>query len=160
MILSQPMENHLKLTLSGQLQERRNALNQREALLAAVREGMFKSGEGHSDRLRMLADSIPQPVWITSAKAEFGRMEVAGYTLESAALNEWVSRLATHALMRDLKLSTVVVENKTSAPPAQAAPQVPTSAARAGVPLWSFNLVNVEPTPVLPASAPVPGAKP
>jgi Tfp pilus assembly protein PilN len=148
--------------LTGQLQERRNALAQREVLLAAVREGMFKPGEGHSDRLRMLADSIPQPVWITSAKAEFGRMEVAGYTLESAALNEWVSRLATHALMRDLKLSTVVVENKTTAL-VHAASQATSSAVRSGVPLWSFNLVNVEPAPVVPAApsvAPNQGAKP
>jgi Tfp pilus assembly protein PilN len=141
--------------LTGQLQERRNALTQREALLAAVREGMFKPGTGHSDRLRMLADSIPQPVWITSAKAEFGRMEVAGYTLESGALNDWVGRLATHALMRDLKLSTVVVENKTSAPV-----QAASSALRSGVPMWSFNLVNVEPVPVVTAPSPAPGAKP
>lgn len=145
--------------LTGQLQERRSALTQREALLAAVQEGMFKPGAGHSDRLRMLADSIPQPVWITSAKAEFGRMEVAGYTLESAALNEWVGRLATHALMRDLKLSTVVVENKTSAP-VQAPSQAASSALRSGVPMWSFNLVNVEPVPVVAAPSTAPGARP
>lgn len=147
--------------LAGQLEQRRAALAQREALLAAVREGMFRPGEGHSDRLRMLADSIPQPIWITSVKAEYGRMEVAGFTLESAALNDWVARLSTHALMRDLKLSTVVVENKTSTPTsAQSASQTASQVARVGVPMWSFQLVNVEPARALPAASPASGAKP
>lgn len=147
--------------LLAQLQERRTAVTQREILLDAVHQGMFKPGEGHSDRLRMLAQSIPEAIWITGAKADQGRFEVTGFTLESAALNEWVGRLSTHALMRGLKLSMVDVENKTETIAKSADLATPGVTARSGVPRWSFVLVNQEPPPVThSANASAPGAKP
>jgi Tfp pilus assembly protein PilN len=117
--------------LVAQSQERRRAVEQRKLLLQALQQGMFRPGEGHSDRLQLVARSIPAPVWVTEVKADASRFELTGFTLEPSALNEWVSKLALSPLMQGLKLATVKVEN-TAAPP------------RA---VWSFNLVSVQPPP-------------
>jgi Tfp pilus assembly protein PilN len=132
--------------LIQQAQERRTAVLQREKVLLEVQQGMFKTGEGHSDRLLLVARSIPAPVWVTSVKVDAVRFEVAGFTLEPAALNDWVAKLAASPLMRDLKLSTVTVENtaagKVAVPASANAAATAGKAARA---IWSFNLVNLEP---------------
>lgn len=120
-----------------QLQERRNTVKEREKVLAEVRQGMFRPGEGHSDRLLMVAKSIPPTVWLTSVKADSARFEVGGFTTEPAALNDWVARLAINPLMRDFKLSTVTVEN--------AAASVPGGSSTRARAIWSFSLVNLEP---------------
>jgi Tfp pilus assembly protein PilN len=142
--------------LLQQLQDRRIAVKEREKVLAEVQQGMFRQGEGHSDRLLMVARSIPAPVWLTSVKVDSARFEVAGFTLEPAALNEWVAKLAANPLMRDLKLSTVTVENTAAAQIAvpAGASVAPNARNAAGRTIWSFNLVNLEP----PAF--VAGAKP
>jgi Tfp pilus assembly protein PilN len=131
-------------------------VKEREKVLAEVQQGMFRQGEGHSDRLLMVARSIPAPVWLTSVKVDSARFEVAGFTLEPAALNEWVAKLAANPLMRDLKLSTVTVENTAAAQIAvpAGASVAPNARNAAGRTIWSFNLVNLEP----PAF--VAGAKP
>jgi Tfp pilus assembly protein PilN len=125
--------------LLAQLQERRNAVSQREAVLEAVERGMFRAGEGHSDRMRMVSRSIPAEAWITELKMDTSRFEVTGFTVEPSSLNDWVRRLSADPLMRNLKLSAVKVENKV--------------AAKGGV--WSFNLTSLE-----PVATPVAGGKP
>lgn len=157
--------------LVSQLQERRNAVMLREALITAVGQGMFKPGQGHSDRLLMLSQSIPPSVWVTQVQVDEGRFEVAGQTLEPAALNEWVAKLATYPLMQGLKLSGVSVQNISQrgsdalgravgqvVPAAGAATSAPAPAAPVRA-MWSFKLVNLQPAPApAPAPAPVKGA--
>lgn len=146
--------------LEALLGERRNAVLQREMLKEALNEGMFRPGWGHSDRLSWVAKSIPAPVWITEVKMDGTRFEVSGFTLEPAALNDWVQKLSTSPLMQGLKLATVKVQNATAATlavpeSAASAPQVPAR------PVWSFNLVSVEPPSFAPAAtASTPGSKP
>lgn len=149
--------------LIAQLQDRRNAVKQREVVVEAVQQGMFKPGEGHSDWLLMVSRSIPSMAWVTGVKLDAGRFEVDGFTLESAALNEWVSKLAASPLMRHLKLTTVTVENKASAIAtalATAPAQVASQPLASGRPVWSFNLTNLEPPAPLPAAAASAGGKP
>jgi len=167
--LSRAQAGPVDPTLLAQLQERRNAVGQRETLVDAVKQGMFKPGEGHSDRMLMMSRSIPASVWITTLAVDRGRLEVGGYTLETQSLNEWVDRLAKHPLMRDLKLSAVSVENKSDVRAkvvdvlaGTSGAATPTAAA-VGLarPVWSFKLVNLEPPPLLPArAASAMGAKP
>jgi len=147
--------------LLAQLQTRRNTLAQREKLREALKEGMFRPGWGHSDRLNWVARSIPAPVWITEVKMDGARFEVTGFTLEPAALNDWVDQLAVSPLMQGLKLSAVKVENATAAR-VTAAPGVPASASAVPPrPVWSFNLLSVEPVAMAVASAAsAPGSKP
>jgi Tfp pilus assembly protein PilN len=148
--------------LQQQLQERRKAVQQREQLLGALQDGLMRPGEAHSDRLLLVARSIPPSVWVTEIKADTTRFEVSGFTLESAALNTWVGTLAGSPLLRSLKLATVKVENTVAAQlkvPVVAAATTPASAAAPTRAVWSFNLVNVEPPAPMVATTPV-GAKP
>ena len=130
-------------------------------MLVALQEGLLRPGEAHSDRLLLVARSIPAVVWVTEVKADSTRFEISGFTLESAALNTWVGALAGSPLMRGLKLAAVKVENTQAAQlnvpvTAAAASASPSVATRA---VWSFNLVNVEPPPAVSAISPN-GAKP
>jgi Tfp pilus assembly protein PilN len=131
--------------MQAQLQTKRTELAGREQLREAMKEGLSSPGRGHSDRLAMVASSIPQPAWITGVKADSNHFEVSGFTLEPSALNAWVARLTASPLLSGLKLATVQVENATA--PGAAAPRQ----------IWSFNLVS-ETAPRLPA--PTAGVKP
>jgi len=148
--------------LMVQLQDRRAAVIQREQLLAALQQGISRPGWAHSDRLQWVARSIPAPVWVSEVRVDGGRFEVSGFTLEPAALNDWVAKLGASPLMQGLKLATVKVESATVAPVrvpgAVSAASAPATPVR---PVWSFNLVSVEPPPVDAAKAPgAPGSKP
>lgn len=120
--------------LLQQLALQRKAVEERKQLLVALGQGMFQPGEGHSDRLALVANSIPQAAWVTEITAENGRFEVAGQTLDTGVLTGWVEKLALSPLMRGLNLSAVKVESVTGL----------------GHPVWSFNLAH------LAASAPAP----
>ena len=150
-------------TLLTQLTERRNAVAQREKLREALKEGMFRPGWGHSDRLSWVARSIPAPVWISEVRMDGARFELSGFTLEPSALNDWVDKLSVSPLMQGLKLATVKVEKAAAAtitvPSAAAsAASAPAAPARA---VWSFTLVSVEPLANIPtATVSAPGSKP
>ncbi len=139
-----------------QLKSQKALLAQREQLQAALRQGLLQEGMGHSDRLQLIARTIPAPVWVTELKTDSARFEVTGFTLEPSALNEWVSRLSASPLMQGLKLATVQVENTAMSPararadqPAAAVPLVAASGMAAQRAVWSFNLVSA-----LPQAAP------
>jgi Tfp pilus assembly protein PilN len=133
--------------LSQVLQARRTELLQREKLLDELQQGLFRPGWGHSARLQLLAQSIPAQVWVTDVKANDVQLEVSGFTLEPAALNNWVGKLAASPLLKDQKLATVKVENATAAMVKAGA----TTAAPAPRPVWTFNLVNAVGKPTLEA---------
>lgn len=145
------------------LTERRNAVAQREKLKEALNEGMFRPGWGHSDRMAWVARSIPAPVWITHMRMDGTRFEVSGFTLEPAALNDWVDKLSVSPLMQGLKLATVKVQNATATTPAVPAAAASTASAAAAPAraVWSFTLVSVEPVAHAPAApASTAGARP
>ena len=148
--------------LVAQLEVQRNAVTQRRKLQEALQEGMFRPGWGHSDRLTWVARSIPDPVWITNVQMDGSRFEVTGFTLEPAALNDWVDKLATSPLTRGLKLATVKVEAATVT--TGAVPSVAASTGSAPAtpvrPMWSFNLVSMEPIAAVALAASAPGGKP
>ncbi len=131
--------------LLAQLQSLRLVLTQRTQLRDALRQGLFEPGWGHSDRLALLAQTIPAQAWVTEVKMDAHRLEVTGFTLETAALNDWVEKLAIAPLTQGLKLSSVKVE---SAPTPAAL--LPTSGASAPLSggvrqVWSFQLVSATP---------------
>jgi Tfp pilus assembly protein PilN len=110
------------------LQAARLQLAQRTRALAEVREGLLVPGRGHSARLQVVAQSIPPQAWVTGVLADATQMEVSGFTLEPAVLNDWVDKLAKSPVMSGQQLSRVKVERATAAPD--------------GRPLWSFRLVS------------------
>ena len=134
--------------LLQQTQDTRNALAAREKLLAALRDGLLAPGFAHSDRLRWVASSIPEPVWVTRVKMQEGRFEVMGYTLEPSALNDWVAKLSASPLMHGLRLADVKVENTSQM---AVTPDKPVAG---GQSTWAFTLVSTEPPPPIPPASP------
>lgn len=126
-------------TLTKDIQSRQAELLQREKLLEELQRGLFRPGWGHAARLQLLAQTIPAPVWVTEVKADESQLEVSGFTLETAALSDWVAKLAASPLMQGQKLATVKVENATAPMVKPAASSAVTSSPR---PIWSFNLVS------------------
>lgn len=132
--------------LLRELQDKRSAVLEREKVLQAVRAGLFRAGEGHSDRLLLLSRSVPDDVWITSVRADGNSLEVAGFTLDPASLNAWVARLGQSSLLQGQQLSGVKVSYVSDAAAARAKPT------------WSFSLQSQLPQPA--SGEPTPGAKP
>lgn len=123
-----------------ELETRKTELQQRELLLQELKRGLLREGYGHAARLQLLARSIPAQAWVTEVRADDLRLELSGYTLEPAALNGWVARLADSPLLEGQQLSVVKVERvSTEARPG--APAAPVLPAVAG-PLWSYTLVT------------------
>ncbi len=121
----------IEAALTQELQGRKTELLQREKLMQDLQRGLFRPGWGHSARLQLVAQSIPAQVWVTEVLADNNQLEVNGFTLEPAALNGWVSKLAASPLLQGQKLATVKVES------ASAALLKTTSR-----PMWSFRLVS------------------
>jgi len=157
--------------LQQEIKTRRATLQQRDSVLAALSQGLFEPGQGHAARLQLVAQSIPSVVWVTQIKADEQHLEVGGYTLEPAALNQWVRQLAASPLLRGQALSTIQVESvkpESVVLPAAGEPLPVAAKSQAGAaavasaspvslpPMWSFSLLSN----VRPVSVPVAGAKP
>ena len=145
--------------LLREVQDQRALIQQREKMLQQVSLGLFQPGDRHSDRLQLLARSIPADTWVTRVKADSAVFEVSGYTLDTGSLNDWVTRLGQHPLMRGLKLDTVAVNLVPEAPGAAAKVAAASAPASAVRPMWTFTLLSVAPAPGTEASPPS-GAKP
>ena len=152
----------LEAALAQQLQGQKLDLQQRQSLMEALQRGLFRPGWGHAARLQLVAQSIPAQVWVTELKADDNQLALTGFTLEPAALSDWVRGLAASPLLEGQKLSTVKVEHASaallktlgnaSAPVVSAASSATSAAAR---PMWSFSLVSA-----LGKPAPAARAKP
>ena len=136
----------LEAALAQQVQGHKLDLQQRQSLMEALQRGLFRPGWGHAARLQLVARSIPAQVWVTELKADDNQLALTGFTLEPAALNDWVGKLAASPLLEGQKLSTVKVEHASAAvlktlggTPAPAAVVAAASTAR---PMWSFSLVS------------------
>jgi len=133
--------------LLQELAQHKLLLQQREQLLLALNQGRFQPGRGHSDRLRLVAQSIPSVAWVTHIRADEQLLEVGGYTLEPAVLNDWVGQLGSSALLAGQALSTIKVDSvKPDAALFNSALLSPPAAPQAGGPawpaLWSFSLLS------------------
>jgi Tfp pilus assembly protein PilN len=133
--------------LVKELQERRNELLHRQQLLFELRRGLTREGWGHSARLQLVAQTIPPQVWVTEIKADDVRFELSGFTLEPAALNVWMARLAASPLLQGQQLSTVKVERavmeiRDGGATVAVAPGAMDAARSAGPAVWSFTVVS------------------
>lgn len=139
--------------LVQELQARQGELERRQALLAELKRGLLRDGQGHAARLQLVARSIPPQAWVTTIKADAQSLELGGYTLEPAALNGWMERLAQSPLLQGQQLSVVKVERVATDGRSPGAAPAPLLARAAGMPLWAYTLV----TAAAPATT---GAKP
>jgi Tfp pilus assembly protein PilN len=140
----------LESPLAQELRQRKLELQQRQSVLEALSQGLFAPEQGHSARLRLVAQTIPAVAWLTQIKADDQLLELSGYTLEPSALNDWVSKLAASSLLQGQNLNTVKVEGimpantlVPSAPgSAASATTGPSSAPDAKPAMWSFSLLS------------------
>ena len=152
--------------LQQQLQAKRTELAQGQQLIQALRQGLAEPGAGHSDRLRLLASTIPDQAWVTSVQADAGQMDIAGFTLDPAVLNDWLGRMAASPLLQGLRLAAVQVENvaQSAAPMPGGTNLMPAGAlatAQAAIgprAAWAFRIVHSS----APSMSPTPeqGSKP
>jgi Tfp pilus assembly protein PilN len=150
----------LEPALLQELQEKRRTVQERQQVLQAMSLGQFKAGAGHSDRLLLLARSIPADVWVSSLHADSANFEVAGFTLEPASLNAWVERLGQQPLLLGLQLGAVKLDYVAQAAPAPVgAGAAAAASAPVAKPRWSFSL-HSQAQPPGAAAVPIPGAKP
>ena len=134
--------------MTQDVQARRAELQQRERMLGELRRGFLQPGMGHAARLKLVAQSIPANVWIAGMTADDGQLEVNGYTLDPAALNDWVARLSSSPLLDGQRLAAVKVDaTRPEAGKADAVGATPRQ-------VWSFSLVSALSKPQSPASAP------
>lgn len=131
--------------LVQELQTRQAELGQRERLLAALRRGLLREGQGHAARLQLVAQTIPAQAWVTAIRADETRLELGGYTLEPAALNGWMAQLAQSPLLQGQQLSAVKVERIPEQGRTAGVLPASVGARAAGVPLWSYTLVTTVP---------------
>lgn len=125
--------------MTQEVKQKMLALEQRQRVLAVLSQGLFQPGRGHAAHLQLISQTIPAVAWVTQLKTDEQLLEVTGYTLEPAALNDWVSRLAASSLLQGQTLSTVNVESvKPGATTMASAVSAPASQATQ----WSFNLVS------------------
>ena len=113
--------------LSQALLAWRAELAQREHILLALQQGMFEPGWGHSAQLQLIANSVPSQLWVTQVKADDKQLEVSGFTLDPAALNDWMHQLARNPL---LDSQTPVVLKVEAVNPIQSKA------------VWSFSLLS------------------
>lgn len=124
---------------------------QRLALLASLGgEGQRKPGQHHSDLLALVARSLPESAWISELHYTPGRLELAGGTLDTAALRPWLSQLAAHPLLAGQELTALRVD-RLGAPGADAGDALTGDGgaplAQAKLPVWSYRVVSAPANP-------------
>jgi len=116
--------------LVQELEASRRELLQEEQTARQRHQGLLRPGWGHAARLRLVAQSIPAQVWVTTMSINQGKFKIEGFTLEPAALSEWAGALAANPLIEGQKLSSINLQEAGKA-------KFKTSR-----PVWSFNLVS------------------
>jgi Tfp pilus assembly protein PilN len=114
--------------LQQQLAQARKALAERRALLATRDASHGGAGTDHGEVLRLLAETIPDTLWLTEVKRAGHRLELAGVALQPQALQPWLAQLSRHPLMAGAPLRAIKVERS--------------DGAAAGAEAWSFRVVS------------------
>lgn len=109
------------------------AIEQQRAQVDELARGRVAQGHSHAAVLKLVAQTVPAPVWLTELRLLEGRLELSGMTLQPQALNPWLAELADDPRTAGQRLAAVKVERR-------AAAELP-----AGVEAWSFNLVSTAP---------------
>lgn len=120
--------------------QRQTQLKQRQKMLETLQQGLVRPGWGHAARLQTVSQTIPSAVWVTHLKATDRLLEVAGFTLEPSALNDWEARLGQSPLFQGQALSSVKVDSVKTDTTAAATTVKP--------PMWSYTLQSTLATPV------------
>ena len=98
--------------LQQELAQARQRLAERQQLLAELAPTAGLPAAQRSALLKLLAHTVPAPVWLTDVRMADGRVEIEGLTLQPEALQPWLARLSAHAALADQALRAVKVERR------------------------------------------------
>lgn len=138
-------------TLDGQIALLKQQMASQSELLQSLTTGQRPAGQRHSDLLALLANTVPESVWLQSLRWQAGQLDLSGGTLDPAALRAWVAQLQTQALLQRITVSEVRLElvNATAANTGDSGIasrlQLPPGAAQ-GRPVWAFQVRGVAPS--------------
>lgn len=125
--------------LQQQLKSMQDALEQQRLSFKDMHLGRTVGNRTYSAILKLVAETVPPPVWVTDVTVSIERLEITGMTLEPGALQAWSTRLSGHPLLQGQRLAAVRVERAPwHAPPAASG----ASNAPALRDAWSFTLVT------------------
>ena len=96
-------------------------------------QGLALEGRSHSAWLRLLAQTVPGPVWLTEVKLGDKGVQISGQTRQPEALRPWLVTLSGHPLAGGHAFAAVQVERGTAA---------------SGNELWSFQVAGGAPAGV------------
>lgn len=96
--------------LQLELTAARKALQDKQLMLDELAPAADAGGASRAELLHALAQTVPEPVWLTEVRLGEGRVEVAGMTLQPEALRPWLDRLAALPALEGLTLRAVKVE--------------------------------------------------
>jgi len=97
-------------------------------------QGLALEGRSHSAWLRLLAQTVPGPVWLTEVKLGDKGVQISGQTRQPEALRPWLATLSGHPLAGGHAFAAVQVERGTAA---------------SGNELWSFQVAGGAPAGVV-----------
>jgi Tfp pilus assembly protein PilN len=105
-------------------------LAQRRQLRDGLALGLAREGHSHSAWLRLLAQTVPGPVWLTEVRLGDKGVQISGQTRQPEALRPWLQTLSGHELAGGHAFAAVQVERSTAA---------------SGGELWSFQVAGGAP---------------
>ena len=86
------------------------ARKDRQQRLAELSRGLVAEGQEPSALLRMLARTVPAPIWLDDVRYAEGRLEVAGHTLQPEALPPWLAKVSADPVASAQPLALLKVE--------------------------------------------------
>ena len=102
-------------------------LAERQRLRRGLTQGLVSEGHSHSAWLRLLAQTVPGPVWLTEVKLGVRGVELSGMTQQPETLRPWLGVLSGHPLAGGHAFAAVQVERRPAA---------------GGADVWSFQVAG------------------
>ena len=127
--------------LQQEVAREQQALVALRARLEATQRGLVREGRSPAALLRLVAATVPAPVWLTEVQIDDGQLALRGMTLQPEALKPWVAAFAKHPLTAAQQLGVGRVERQT-----------PDATLRGAVERWEFRIAPAQGTK-LPAEA-------
>jgi Tfp pilus assembly protein PilN len=114
--------------LTQELAQTQRLLSERQRLLDQLAPSAAEASR-RSELLGWMAQTVPEPVWLSDVHLVEGRLTLTGNTLQPDALRQWLARLGQHPTLAGQKLYAAKIEHSDAA-------------GSAGADSWSFQVTS------------------
>lgn len=115
--------------LTQELAHEQQAVATLRARRDATTRGLVREGRSPAALLRLLAATVPPPVWLAEVQIDDGQLALRGLTLQPEALKPWLATLAANPLTAAQQLGVARVQRL-----------APDPAARGAAERWEFRI--------------------